>query len=620
MSDTLQDLVETAKTHHREGRLHLAEKFYREALAAAPAHAEALHGLGMLCLETRRGEEAVKHLRLAAAEDGSAAICNNLGVALTRLQRFAEAAEVFRQAVAAEPDSVQSLGNLGSVLVLQGRNDEALAILEKAAALAPDRAEVNAPLGSTLLALHRPAEAVPYLEKAVAHEPRRHEIRADLGSALIRCGRFREAAAAFNAVLALNPASVQALCGLGEALGGLDRHEDAAAHFARALALAPGIALLHYNYGSALAFLGRSEEARRAFARAAALDPAVPSYRYAAMATKKTAPDDPHLQALEAMVVHAERYPAAEQAELHMALAKAYDDLEAYSRAFEHLKQGNAIKRSLVAYDEEKELAAMKAVAAVFGKEFLAARAGQGDPSPLPIFIVGMPRSGTSLVEQILASHPAVYGAGERTDLPDLVGAGEAGADFPSNVAGLTLEALRHLGERIVAKLSALAPKATHVTDKLPGNFLYIGLIRLMLPRARIVHVRRNALDTCFSCFTKLFDGNVPYTYDLGELGRYYRAYAALMAHWRAVLPEGAMVEIDYEALVADFEPQTRRLLAACGLDWDARCLDFHKTRRNVRTASTFQVRQPLYQSAVGRAAGYEAWLAPLRAALEDAS
>jgi len=223
-------------------------------------------------------------------------------------------------------------------------------------------------------------------------------------------------------------------------------------------------------------------------------------------------------------------------------------------------------------------------------------------------------------VEQILASHPGVYGAGERPFLPDLINAGAAGADFPANVAGLAAATLRRLGANYVAKLSALAPEAAHITDKLPGNFLHLGLIRLILPRARIVHVRRRALDTCFSCFTKLFDGNVHYTYDLGELGRYYRAYEALMAHWRAVLPDGAMVEVDYEALIADFEPQTRRLLAACGLDWDARCRDFHQTRRTVRTASTFQVRQPLYRSAVGRAAKYEAWLGPLRAALEGAS
>jgi tetratricopeptide (TPR) repeat protein len=617
MSDQARKLFDGAKAKHLEGRMHEAERLYREALLADAGSAEILQGLGVLCLQTGRPQAAADYLRQAANSAGSAEIWNNLGVALCQLRHFAEAVEAYRQAMAAEPDSIAALTNLGSVLNLLERYEEAIGVLESAVRLKPESREANSHLGSALLALKRPGEAVVPLERAVALAPRRVEARFDLGSALTLCGRYGEAAEQFQVALALRPDFVPALCSLGEALGRLDRHEEAAGYFARALAVAPQIAAIHYNYGSALTFLGRIEEAQRAYARAVALAPDVPVYRYAAMAMKKTAADESDLKALEAMAAKADELPPREQAELHIALAKAYDGFKSYERAFEHLQRGNAIKRRLVSYDEAKEIGRMRAVAAIFARDFIASRTGRGDASEVPVFIVGMPRSGTTLVEQVLASHPQVFGADEQPILPALIAAGAAGDNFPSAVAAMDGEAWRRLGEAYGAKLRSLAPQALHITDKLPGNFLYAGLIHLALPKARIVHVRRDALDTCFSCFSRLFDGEVNYTYELAELGRYYRAYDALMAHWRQVLPQEAMLELRYEELVEDFEPQAKRLLAYCSLEWDERCRKFHKTRRSVRTASAAQVRQPLYKSAVGRARPYREWLGPLLAELE---
>jgi hypothetical protein len=238
-----------------------------------------------------------------------------------------------------------------------------------------------------------------------------------------------------------------------------------------------------------------------------------------------------------------------------------------------------------------------------FSAEMMARHRGEGDPSEIPIFILGMPRSGSTLIEQILASHPGVQGGDERPDFPELLEA--LGGDFAA------------LGAAYVERCRALAPGAARLTDKLPGNFRHAGAIHLALPKARIIHSRRAAADTCLSCFTKLFRGEQAYTYDLGELGRYYRAYARLMAHWRAVLPASVFLEVDYEELVGDPETQTRRLLAHCGLEWDSACLAFHQTRRAVRTASAAQVRQPLHRGAIGRWRRYETLLAPLLAELE---
>jgi hypothetical protein len=227
-----------------------------------------------------------------------------------------------------------------------------------------------------------------------------------------------------------------------------------------------------------------------------------------------------------------------------------------------------------------------------------------------------MPRSGTSLVEQILASHPAVHGAGELPDVTDLVARhfGADGAGLSSE--SVTADALRDIGADYLAGVRAAAPAAARITDKMPANFRFAGLIHLALPGARLIHVRRDPVDTCWSCFARSFENDQNHTYELGELGRYYRAYADLMAHWRAVIPEDAMIEVQYETLVDDLEGQARRLVAHCGVEWDAACLAFHRTQRAVRTASAAQVRQPIYRNSVGHGRSYLALLQPLVDAL----
>jgi hypothetical protein len=250
----------------------------------------------------------------------------------------------------------------------------------------------------------------------------------------------------------------------------------------------------------------------------------------------------------------------------------------------------------------------------------ISTKSGEGDPSSLPIFLIGMPRSGTTLVEQILASHPKVHGAGELQLLNDIVIAagvpgGEAGA-FPEFVAAAAPSALRRLGTNYVEGLRRRAASAERVTDKMPSNYYFAGLIHLALPNAKIIHCRRDPVDTCVSCFSKLFSAQQNHTYDLGELGRYYQRYEQLMAHWRRVLPKGRILDIHYEDVVADLEGQARRLVAHCDLAWDPRCLSFHETERQIRTASATQVRQAIYRTAIGRWRHYEKHLEPLIEAL----
>jgi tetratricopeptide (TPR) repeat protein len=376
--------------------------------------------------------------------------------------------------------------------------------------------------------------------------------------------------------------------------------------------------------GNVLKELGRLEEAYDAYLEALRLDPGIPGVYVNLADSKKFAPGDPHLDAMEALAAKTEGLSKTDRMQLDFGLGKAYADLKDYPRSFKHLFVGNAVKRATIAYDEKSTFALFDRIEAVFTKALMKAKAGGGDPSAMPIFIIGMPRSGTTLTEQIIASHPLVHGAGELQTLNDVIltvrGPDGNTLPYPEFVPALNARALRQIGAQYVAPVRALAAKhgggAQYVTDKMPSNYYFAGLIHLALPNAKIIHTVRDPVDTCISCYSKLFSAEQNHTYDLAELGRYYRRYDELMAHWRSVLPRGRILDVRYEDVVADLEGQARRIIAHCGLPWDERCLSFHETDRPVRTASATQVRQPIYNSAVGRWRVYSEHLAPLLAAL----
>ncbi|HEY2111931.1 MAG TPA: sulfotransferase, partial [Dongiaceae bacterium] len=356
------------------------------------------------------------------------------------------------------------------------------------------------------------------------------------------------------------------------------------------------------------------------FDQAVTLNPRLAGAHYNRVRSTTIRADDPQLPVKQGLVARDQQLSEIDRSLLHMALGKAYEDLGRHDEAFASFREGKRLKRKLAPFDEAAMAARFESLQRVFTPALMAAACGQGSESDLPIFVVGFPRSGTSLVEQILASHPQVHGAGEVGYLDQIAASLRASTapelPYPEYVAYLGAAEFRALGDAYVAKLRALAPAAGRITDKLPENYLNIGLIHLALPRARIVHVRREPLDVCVSCFAINFFAGLPYTSDLGELGRVYRRYLELMAHWRRLLPAGAMLEVQYEEVVADLEGQARRLLHHCGLAWDPRCLTFHETQRPVRTASVNQVRQPLYRSSLERWRRYERHLGPLIEAL----
>jgi tetratricopeptide (TPR) repeat protein len=404
-------------------------------------------------------------------------------------------------------------------------------------------------------------------------------------------------------VLAASPAHVEARTSLGNTLHRLGRSHEALAHFQKALAGDPADPRIHASLGAAQVALGRMKEGLGAFETAIALAPSKAGYYWNLASAHRFTASDRHLAAMLELAGKLTSLDVGEQIDLHFALGKALADIGDQQRSFDHLVQGNALKRQQVEYDEANALNRLERIRTVFTAALLRERRGLGDPSDAPIFIVGMPRSGTTLIEQILASHPKVFGAGELREMGNLAArmSGPGATTFPESVADASGDDLRRIGASYVRAVRRMSGEAERITDKMPGNFSLAGLIHLALPNARIIHACRDPRDTAFSCFSLLFSGALEFTYDLAELGRYYRAYLALMAHWRDTLQPGVMLDVQYEEVVRDLEGQARRIVAHCGLAWDDACLSFHKTERPVLTASAAQVRQPIYQSSIGR-------------------
>ena len=525
----------------------------------------------------------------------------------------------YDRALAVRPDSAEALFNRGVTLYELQRIEEALASYDRALTLRAGYVEALCNRGVTLHELKRLEEALASYDRALTVRPYSAEALYNRGNTLHGLKRFEEALAGYDRALTVRPAYAQALYNRGNTLHELKRFEEALASYDRALTVRPAYAQAQNKFGMTLVELGHLSEARAALEQAVELAPCKVQYRFDLGNITRFVAGDPHLAALEKLAADNATLSIGDRIQLHFTLGKAYEDVGRHAEAFSQWLDGNALKRQQIMYNEAATLGGLDSVRAAFTSDLIRTWQNVGNPSPVPVFIVGMARSGSTLVEQILATHPQVFGGGERKHFPfDGAVKGSktkfgSAATYPELVSDMTDEDFRDLGARYLAEIERLAPESIHITDKTLGNFMFAGLIHLALPNAPIIHTVRDPVDTCLSCFSKLFiEGQYHHTYDLAELGRYYRHYQALMLHWHHVLPAGRILDVRYEDVVADLEGQARRVVAHCGLDWDPRCLAFHQTQRSILTASAAQVRQPIYSSAVGRWRVHKETLQPL--------
>ena len=604
------------------GDLEGALKSGRRAVSINPDMAQARNNLGIVFFERGEMDEAIAQYQQAVQlAPGYSEAFSNLGNALRAKTSYIEALAAYERALVLQPTFVDGLNNLGTTLRDLGRWEEAEAVYGRALALDRGNPKVLSNLALALKEREDFEGAAALLSRALEVDPDNVQSLTYLALVKLDLKQVTTAEDIAGRALALAPDDPRALNALG--LAHFARQDSTTAHdlFQRAVALGPELADAHNNLGNIWKEQGRLADAQHAYEKAIALDSRETAYDLNLSDAKTYAAGDSHLAAMQARMAAASGLSQTGRTRLNFALAKAYDDLGRYDGAFACLTEGNRLKRQAVGYDEAAALGVFDRIRATFDAKLIGRESRIG--SALPVFIVGMPRSGTTLVEQILASHPAVFGGGELNDFDRLVNqlpcaVGDSRFRYPEDVNFVSPAGLDGLGKAYADGQRARAGRAERATDKMPANFLFLGLIHMALPNARIIHVMRDPQDTCLSCYSKLFSMEQGFSYDLGELGRYYRKYAELMAHWRTVLPAGVMLEIRYEDVVGDLEGAARAMVAHCGLAWDSACLRFHENARPIRTASASQVHRPVYTSARGRWRSYEAHLAPLLAALGD--
>jgi len=531
------------------------------------------------------------------------------GLALHQQGQVGQALSLYRRSLLADPGLAACLHLLGVAHYQSGRPDEAVTLIRHAIACDPRPAEFHGNLAPALLDLDHLDASFHHGRLALVANPGKAMNYVNVGAACRNLGRLEEAERHGRRASKIDPAYSPALNNLGLTLRQRGRTDDAMAALRLSMILAPDNAKAEQNLGLCLMDLGRPEAITH-YARSLIIAPNTLKYLRNLSELHRFQVDDPWLRQLRQLEPRLESLPPTQRIDLHFALAKALDDIGDKPSAFDHLLAGNSLKRREVVYDEPAMLTLFETIRAKFTAERLVQTHG-GNCSSRPIFIVGLPRSGTTLIEQILASHPLVFGAGELTTFSDALTMANHGS-FPDLVDDLTPADLHALGGDYLKNLPETGEKFRHVTDKMPGNLIYAGMIHMALPNARIILLRRDPVDVCLSCFSKQFSGDLNFTYDLSELGRYARASLSLMDHWEQVLPHHALLTVDYEKVVDDLEGQARRLLDFCGLPWNDKVMSFHKTERAVRTASANQVRRPIYNSAVGRWRPSPVLLAPL--------
>jgi len=609
--------LKSAITHLQAGNLDQAEALFRKILTYIPEHPDALHMLGVIA--NRRGEfdRAVQLIGQALAlapRNVDAHV--NLGNALRSTGRLAEGIASYRRAIALNPRMAIAHSNLGRMLNQVGDFEGARASCETAIQINPTLTAGHINLAIALRGLHRAREAAEAYRHAIRLQPQDASLYHDLGNVLTELQLLNEALKCHDQSIKLKPDEAIFHFDRGSVL--LRQREIAAASesFRRAATLAPDSVGSWISLGWTLRLMGRFDESTECMRRAAALGPdTAETYRHLASAGGD-AVDEAEIDRLVELI---ERPDANGDSRIvaNFALGRLYDRSGRFDEAFKRFATGNALYREQLAsrglnFDAAQFAKRIDLLIANCTAEYFAAQRDAGISSEIPVFVVGMPRSGTTLVEQICASHSLVFGAGELSDIDELGTLLVHGAKTKPGVYVGEFDRARQLAEAHLGRLRRLGGNAVRVIDKMPDNVLHLGLIATLFPAARVIFCRRDERDICLSCYLQLFaDGTLPFTYDLADCGRRYLGIERLVEHWQRVLPL-RWHEVRYEALVANLEQESRRLIDFLGLEWEPACLEFHRTERVVTTASHWQVRQPLYTGSVGRWVHYEKQLEPL--------
>jgi len=653
------DAIRIRDTHGKivgciqQGNLVEAEALARQILRAHPRDANILLVLGVALMRQNKFKEALKHLsKSIKIAPELAGVHEEYGLALAASGRFKEAEESLQSALKLDPNSKSVHAKLTRLQAMQGNDEESQKTRERMFEINPhwqklqdarklqtdgkldearrivksvlreDPIDVNALSSMAGICMAQDAfnDAEAFLRKALELAPDFGHAWSLLSLALKEQSKFEEAVKALDKACSLEPKNADWHSNLGNLLLTWGKEERALDSFNKALVINPGHVGALLSKGHVLKTMGDLDDAISAYRASAKARPDLGEI-YWSLANLKTFRFDP--DEVEFMQSQLDSGKLTDESELHFcySLGKYFEDQEDYPKAFEYYTQGGAIKRKNVTFDPVEYEAQSDRIIEVFTADFFEQRASFGYSDAAPILIVGLPRSGSTLIEQILSSHSQVDGTAELSDLMMLGNkTGQNRFDklkFPESLVDIDAGSIEDLGKEYIERTFHHRQGAPYFTDKMPNNFPHIGFLHLILPNAKVIDARRHPLDSCFGTFKQLFAKGQPFSYDLFELGQYYKSYIRLMEHWDHVLP-GKVLRVQYEDNVADQEKQARRMIEYCGLEWEDQVLRFYETERSVKTASSEQVRQPIYNQSVNSWKRYETELADLILVLED--
>ncbi len=582
-----------SRLHQERGHCHMMRRDAPRAIEAflaavnrnpaLPASWRALEGLYRMVGDEANARTAASHVATLARLPPEIVTATSL----FHERELALAEPIVRRFLLQHGNHVEAMRLLARIGIEREAFDDAEILLDAVLELAPDYHPARLDFARTLLHRHKHRRALEELERLLAVEPENRNYRTLIATTYVGIGDHERALALYRSLRADAPQAAAVQLSIAHCLKTLGRREEAIDAYREAIAIRPNYGDAYWSLANLKTFRFADEDVGR-------------------MRELEAAPDT----------------PAVDRYHLCFALGKALADRGDWAESFRYYERGNALKRAELDYRPEAVEEQARLQMRVCTREFFDARRGVGCPDPAPIFIVGLPRSGSTLLEQILASHSAVEGTMELADIPrlvnDLQGRSARGglARYPEGLAEIDPEEFRRYGERYLADTRAYRGGKPRFIDKMPNNFRHLGLIHLMLPNAKIIDARRDPMACGLGNFEQLFASGQEFTYSLEEIGRYYRSYVELMDHWNRVLP-GRILLMRHEEVVEDLEGSVRRLLAFCDLEFEPGCLEFHKTQRSVRTASSEQVRRPIFKEGLDRWRHYEPWLGPLRAALE---
>jgi len=567
-----------------QGQLPAAAKAFRHALKLDPKRQQTRMKLGRVLVALGRVEEA-RTLKKAFIEHSQQNKDIARAVELEKEEKFAEAEKLYRQILMHDPDNVSAMRLWASIGIKQKQYASAEVLLKRAVTLAPGFSRAWADLVTVQFEQDKSEDAIKSAKRLIKLDPRVLNGHLLLASACAAGARYQDALESFDKALEISPDHVGALCGKGNTCRTIGDQDGAITAFRRSIKADPLFAEAYWNLANLKTFRFRNSEVGDMLA-----------------------------------LVGDERIPPEGQEELNNALGLEFEGRLEYDRAFEFIDRGNQLRREREFYDQVENEEMVDTSIETFTQQFIQDNYGHGDPAHDPIFIVGLPRSGSTLLEQILSSHSRVEGTHELRDLALTIRSNRKlsgrGIHYPKFLTNIDEDGFKSLGSEYIERTRRHRGGRPFFTDKNPNNYVHVGLLHLILPNAKIINARRHPLDSCFGCYKQLFARGQPFTYDLFELGEHYLQYQRLMDHWHEVLP-GKVLDVQYEEVVADLEGQVRRILEYCELGWEDACLRFHETSRAVKSASSEQVRRPIYSSSVNSWRRYEPHLGPLIEVLE---